>query len=59
MMPTCPECGSRNVREWGTIEASYDYNAQGYIGQNTHWDSYETTHFQCNDCDMEWEPEDE
>jgi len=55
--PICPACGSRNIKEWGTIEASYDYDVTGYLGQNTHWDSYTENYFQCNVCGYEWESE--
>lgn len=33
-VPRCPKCGSRNVREWGTIYVGYDVIAISMDGMS-------------------------
>jgi hypothetical protein len=69
--PRCPRCGSRNVREWGTLYIGYDVIAISDEGELRNdngpgdlcCDSYQYEHLQCRECDyqnddpMPWIPQ--
>lgn len=61
--PICPHCGSSSIREWGSVEVSYEVEsieitADGQVEcvqadepSDTAWDSYTSDSYMCRNCD--------